>query len=179
MIRYYITDRRQVHSLLDTIARVIGDGVDWIQIREKDLPTREQLELTRKVLAMGGAKVLVNGRLDVALAAGAHGLHLPAHSISPSALRRIVPAGFLIGVSCHTVEEVVRAEVEAASFVVFSPVFESPGKGAPVGLVKLAAAARSVKMPVLALGGVSRANARDCVAAGAAGVAGISMFQRV
>ena len=179
MIRYYITDRHQVPSLLDTVARVIREGVEWIQIREKDLPAREQLELTRAVLAMRGAKVLVNGRLDVALAAGAHGVQLPAHSIAPSDLRRIVPAGFLIGVSCHTVDEVVRAEAEAASFAVFSPIFESPGKGPPLGIGKLAEAAHSVKMPVLALGGVSRINAPDCIAAGAAGVAGISLFQRV
>lgn len=179
VIRYYITDRRQVPSLLDTVARAIREGVDWIQIREKNLPAREQLKLTRAVLAMGGAKVLVNGRLDVALAAGAHGVHLPAHSIAPFDLRRIVPAGFLIGVSCHSVDEVVRAEAEAASFAVFSPVFESPGKGPPLGLVRLAEAAHSVKMPVLALGGVSRINVQDCISAGAAGVAGISIFQRV
>ena len=179
MIRYYITDRRQVPSLLDTVARAIRNGVDWIQIREKDLHPREQLELTRVVLAMGGAKVLVNARLDVALAAGAHGVHLPAHAIAPSDLRRITPAGFLIGVSCHTLAEVVRAEAEQASFAVFSPIFESAGKGAPVGMERLAEAARCVKMPVLALGGVSRANAQECMAAGAAGVAGISLFQRV
>ncbi len=179
MIRYYITDRRQVTSLLSTVARVIRDGVDWIQIREKDLPARDLLAITRAVLAMGGAKVLVNGRLDVALAAGAHGVHLPANSIAPCELRPIAPAGFLIGVSCHTVAEVTRAEAEQASFAVFSPIFEAPGKGAPVGLKRLAEAARAVKMPVLALGGVSRANENECVAAGAAGVAGISLFQRV
>jgi thiamine-phosphate pyrophosphorylase len=179
VIRYYITDRHQVPSLLDTVARVIRDGVDWIQIREKDLPAREQLALTRAVLALGGAKILVNSRLDVALAAGAHGVHLPAHSIAPFDLRRIAPVGFLIGVSCHTVAEVVQAEARQASFAVFSPIFDSPGKGMPVGLTKLAEAAGAVKMPVLALGGVSRANAAACIAAGAAGVAGISLFQRV
>ena len=180
MIRYYITDRKQVPSLIETVARVIRDGVEWIQIREKDLPARELLELTRAVIAMGGAaRVLVNGRLDVALAAGAHGVHLPAHSVAPYELRRIASAGFLIGVSCHTVHEVVQAEAEQASFAVFSPIFESQGKGPPLGLDKLAEAARAVKIPVLALGGVSRGNARACVAAGAAGVAGISLFQRL
>jgi len=179
VIRYYITDRRQVSSLVDTIARVIREGVDWVQLREKDLPAREQLELVRAAVAIGGAKTLVNGRLDVALMAGAHGVHLPANSIAPFELRRIVPPGFLIGVSCHTIEEVIRAEAEGASFGVFSPVFASPGKGPPVGLCVLARAARAVKIPVLALGGVSHANAQECIDAGAAGVAGISLFQRV
>ena len=179
MIRYYITDRRQVTSLIDTVACVIGSGVDWIQIREKDLSAREQYELTCAVLALGSAKVLVNGRADVAIASGAHGVHLPSHSIAPYELRRIAPADFLIGVSCHTLEEVLQAEVEAATFAVFSPVFESPGKGPPAGLTRLAEAAHSVKIPVLALGGVSRSNTQQCIEAGAAGVAGISLFQRV
>lgn len=179
MIRYYITDRKQVPSLLDTVARVIRDGIDWIQVREKDLSAREQYELTKAIVRLGGAKVLVNGRLDVALAAGAHGIHLPSAAVAPAELRRIVPEDFLIGVSCHTLEDLRRAEAEAASFAVFSPVFESPGKGAPVGLGKLAEAAHAVQIPVLALGGITRANAPACVAAGAAGIAGISLFQRV
>ncbi len=179
MIRYYITDRSKVASLTDTIARVVQQGVDWIQIREKDLPARDLLELTRAALSIGGAKILVNGRLDVALAAGAHGMHLPSNSIAPCEIRRIAPLGFLIGVSCHTLDEVMRAEAEQASFAVFSPVFESPGKGPPVGLVKLSEAAHAVRIPVLALGGITNANAQSCIDAGAAGIAAISMFQGV
>ena len=180
VIRYYITDRHQVSSLTETISRVARSGVDWIQLREKDLTAGELFEHTRAALAIAGdAKILVNGRLDVALAAGAHGVHLPSNAIAPSELRRITPPDFLIGVSCHTIEEVIRAEAEQATFAVFSPVFESPGKGPPAGLAKLAEAAQAVRIPVLALGGITYSNMQSCIDAGAAGIAAISLFQRV
>src|SRR5271170_6602007 len=110
MIRCYITDRRSLPSekaLFGAIEKAIDRGVDWIQIREKDLPGRDLLALTRRVkaLARPDMKILVNGRMDVALAAGADGLHLPAASITPRTWRSMAPAGFLIGVSCHTVDE--------------------------------------------------------------------------
>jgi thiamine-phosphate pyrophosphorylase len=181
MIRCHITDRRGTPDLMAAIARSLADGVDWIQIREKDLPGRDLLDLVRRALALAGTtKILVNGRTDVALIAGAAGVHLPAGSIPPRRWRAITPAGFAIGISCHTVEEIRAAEAEGADYAVFGPVFAPLSKGSdfpPRGLEELARAARAVRIPVLALGGVTRENTPACIAAGAAGIAGISLFQ--
>jgi thiamine-phosphate pyrophosphorylase len=193
LIRCYITNRHALpgaESLLDAIARNIADGVDWIQIREKDLSPRELLGLTHRAIALArrhtniAAKIIVNGLVDVALAAGADGVHLPAGSIPPRRWREIThgraKSGFLIGTSCHSIDEVRCSEAEGADYVVFGPVFAPLSKGsdlAPRGLESLAQAAQSVRIPVLALGGITAENAFGCVSAGAAGIAGISLFQ--
>lgn len=183
---YYITDRKQLRDdeLLAVIGRALSAGVDLVQIREKDLTAHELFELTKAAMRLPNpesAKILVNARADVALAAGAHGVHLPAHSMPVAEIRRVSPPRFLVAVSCHSVGEVRAAASEAADFAVFGPVFETASKasyGPPQGLDKLAQACRAVPIPVLALGGLGLANAADCLAAGAAGIAGISVFQR-
>jgi thiamine-phosphate pyrophosphorylase len=180
MIRCFITDRHALlrgTSLMDVISRNIAFGLDWVQVREKDLSARELFDLVR---TLSGAKILVNSRVDVALAAGSAGAHLPSHSPSPRLWRAIAPPGFLIGVSCHSVEEVRIAEEEGADYAVFGPVFPPLSKSSDLaarGLDGLARAASAVRIPVLALGGITRENTASCVAAGAAGVAGISIFQ--
>jgi thiamine-phosphate pyrophosphorylase len=177
-------------TLLSTISEVLNpsrdrEGADWIQIREKDLSARDLFELTRRVLAQPNpraVKILVNTRIDVALAAGASGAHLPSNSPAPLAWRAVTPPGFLLGVSCHSPEEVRAAAAEGADYVFFGPVFaplSKPAQSPPVELAGLAcAAAAAGEIPVLALGGITHANAAACIEAGAAGVAGISLYQR-
>jgi len=184
MIRCHITDRRSaggIEALLDRIEANARAGVEWIQIREKDLEGRALAELVLEALRRApGALIIVNSRADVALACGAGGLHLPAGSPPPYAFRPICPPGFRIGVSCHSEEELVLAEREGADYALFSPVFRPLSKEdarPPHGPEGLRRACSRVRIPVLALGGVTAENAPLCIAAGAAGIAGISMFQ--
>jgi thiamine-phosphate pyrophosphorylase len=178
MKRYYITDRKAVGGfkpLLDVICDQLRLGVDVIQIREKDVGARTLFEFTLAVMearqadlhAHANTKILVNSRADVALAAGADGVHLPA-----KAPLQVLP-GLLVARSCHTLDEVREA---AADFVTFGPVFASPGKGIPVGLEALRTAC-SLRKTVYALGGVDWDNAASCMDAGATGIAGIRLFQ--
>lgn len=175
MIRCYITDRNAlggVDALLANARRVAG-AVDWIQLREKDLSHDELLAIARELVKLP-VKLIVNSNFEVALASGAAGVHLPAGVPFPID----APKDFLIGVSCHSVADVIRAH--EASYVFLSPIYPSPSKpgyGPALGLAQLAEAARRVSIPVLALGGVNETNAPACVAAGAAGYASISAFQ--
>jgi len=151
---------------------------DWVQIRDKELAARELIAVVRRAVGTMG-KVLVNSRVDVAIAAGAAGVHLPAGSIAPSEWRGITPPGFLIGVSCHTRDEVVRAEQEGADYVLFGPVFAPLSKTsalAPRGLDELRRVSHAVKIPVLALGGITWENAEVWLGGGGGGVAGITLF---
>src|SRR5262249_44655611 len=153
------------------------DRVDWVQVREKDLPARSLMEFVGSLIGRG-PKVIVNTRADIALAAGAQGVHLPGGSIAPSRLRPFA-GGMLIGVSCDSIGDVAQGADEGADYVFLSPIFESPSKpgyGPALGLDILAAACARVRIPVLALGGVSERNAAECVKAGAAGFASISAF---
>jgi thiamine-phosphate pyrophosphorylase len=175
MIRYYVTDRRQ-GDLLTHVSRAVGQGVDMIQVREKDLPASELLDLVNRIktAAFGTrTKVLVNDRLDVALASGTDGLHLPGNGLPADRVRKYVR---LVGVSVHSVEEAAEAERQAADFVVFGPVFETPGKQ-PVGIEALRRVADAVSIPVLAIGGITAENTETVMRTGAAGIAAIRLFQ--
>jgi thiamine-phosphate pyrophosphorylase len=187
MIQCYVTDRHSLtgQTLLESIKANLAAGVEWIQIREKDLPARERFDLVRAALSLPNphdAKILVNSRVDVALGAGAAGVHLPAGSPPPRSWRGILRPGFLIGTSCHTVEEVRTAESEGADYIIFGPVFSPVSKYSdlsPLGTSELTRAASAVRIPVLALGGITPQNRDSCLKAGAAGIAGISMFQKL
>lgn len=183
---YLITDRKALpgRALLGTVAAALAGtprGPDGrspvaVQLREKDLPAAGLLALAqelRKVTTAAGAALFISDRIDVALACDADGVHLPGGGLPPEEARRLAP-GLAIAASTHSPVEVSVAR--SADFVVFGPVFATPSKatfGPAQGLAALAAAVGAVSgtVPVLALGGVEPANAADCRAAGAAGVA--------
>ena len=171
--RYCITDS------FDVAFRAANEGAAMIQVRAKQMSARQLFQLSLRIVsACPICPVLVNSRLDIALAMGAAGVHLPSGSPAPSALRPIAPPGFLFGVSCHTVDELRVAESEGADFAVFGPIFPTPSHPGPpgIGLEALRAACAAVALPIWALGGIGPANAQDCIEAGATGVAGITMF---
>jgi thiamine-phosphate pyrophosphorylase len=201
LVLCYVTDRHGLagsesrelqEALLLKIGSAAAAGVDWIQIREKDLLGRDCQLLTRKALqvtarspAGSAVRLLVNDRLDVALSGGAAGVHLGGKSLPLPDSRRLAESrgrkkDFLIGVSCHALEAALSAAGSGADYLFFGPVFATPSKtafGAPQGLRRLAKVCRAVPVPVLAIGGITLANASDCLAAGASGIAAIRLFQ--
>ena len=205
---YYITDRSQFRgdehdrrrALLAKVVEAAQANVDYIQLRERDLSARELETLARDALnAVRGSaplrtenrgprtRLLINSRTDVALAAGADGVHLRADDITPNEVRQVLTASahrppatdhFLVAASCHSNDYVKRAESEAADFAVFAAVFgktAAPGTS-PAGLAALREACRA-NIPVIALGGITVENAASCLEVGAAGIAGIRLFQ--
>jgi len=211
---YYITDRSQFpgdelerrRALLAKVSEAASAGVEYIQLRERDLSARELEMLTRDALAAvrdnppletgnrelrAGrelrTRILINSRTDVALAAGANGVHLRAQDITPDEVREVLRAcarspfpadHFVVAASCHSREDVKRAQSEAADFAVFAPVFgksSAPGTP-PAGLAALRGACQE-KIPVFALGGIALGNAASCLDSGAAGIAAIRLFQ--
>ena len=202
LIVCYVTDRRSLLSpratteseaaLVQQIDAAVRAGVDWVQIREKDLPARSLLDLTRAAIRTcappgrpGRARILVNDRMDVAWAAGAGGVHATETSLPIPALiearRASGRADFLVGASCHSLRRVESAAAEGADYVFFGPVFATPSKaefGPPQGLAALAEACKAVSIPVLAIGGITLETCRACADAGAAGVAAIRPFQQ-
>ncbi|HUI24903.1 MAG TPA: thiamine phosphate synthase [Candidatus Kryptonia bacterium] len=176
---YLVTDRSQTNGrpLVDVVAAAVRGGVDAVQLREKDLPTRALLELARRLLPVcrqHGARLLINDRIDVALAAGADGVHLPATSFACRDARRLVGRNLLIGVSTHSIADIEAAAEAGADFVVLGPIYATPSKaafGAPLGAEMLAAASRRAALPVLAIGGIDATNAASIMRSGAAGIA--------
>jgi len=200
----YVTDRGSLPgpsgqgltaALLARIEAAAAAGVNWIQVREKDLSGKDSASLTKQALqrvsrhstsAPVPTRILVNGRLDVALSERAGGVHLGEDSLPVFEARRFLrelqspPADFLVGVSCHSVEAAKAAAAAGADYIFFGPVFATPSKaafGAPQGLNRLAEVCRSLGIPVLAIGGITLANAASCFCAGASGIAAIRLFQ--
>jgi thiamine-phosphate pyrophosphorylase len=190
-------------ALVSVVRKAAAAGVNWVQLREKHLSAREMTSLARKTIAIAAAagattRVIINDRLDVAIAAGAAGIHLGWESVPVEdviAWREEVhctnspkvdsppriAADFLIGKSCHHFGEIRQAEIAGADYVFFGPVFTTPSKeryGSPQGLQKLAEACRSTYLPVMAIGGITDENASECLRAGAAGIAAIRLFQQ-
>jgi thiamine-phosphate pyrophosphorylase len=205
-ISYAITDRRQYGTgwpeqrggLVAQAKRLAADGVDYLQLREKDLPAQDLIGLAREILSAirisgAGTKLLINARADVAIAAGADGVHLPAgeDQLTPTQVRRLYAAAGrsepTVTVSCHTLPEVERArnpteDDNRAHLILFGPVFEKVVDGRlalpGVGLDALRAACDLAgEIPVLALGGITAANRATTIAVGAAGIAAIRLFR--
>jgi thiamine-phosphate pyrophosphorylase len=186
---YFITDRHQlpagtVSGLKSAIARAVGWGVDFIQLREKDLPDRELLRLTQNAVKLSrgtGCRILVNGRLDIAIAGGANGVHLPSAGLEASDLISCIPPDFILGVSTHSLREARRAAAAGADYIVLGPVFPTPSKlqyGKPMGCSRFRQICSAVPLPVFGLGGIRLDNIQQVLNAGAAGVAGITLFQQ-
>lgn len=198
----YVTDRRSLPLatsrdayplLLDCIGRAAAAGVDWIQLREKDFSGREWSQLLKESLQrvrdMGSrTRVLVNDRVDIALAGGAGGVHLSESGIPVAEACRLredffsvnAPRDFLIGASCHSLGAALGAARGGADYIYFSPIYRTPSKanyGPPQGVERLARICSAVDIPVVAIGGISLENTPDCLRAGAAGVAAIRLFQ--
>ena len=203
----YVTDRSSlpvtpqndwIELLLEKIEAAAAAGVDWIQLREKDLSGKLSSSLAREALrrvsqqashARGATRVLVNDRLDVALAEQAGGVHLGENSLPIQEAKRLLlaspaaktpPPCFLVGVSCHSLEAAQSAAIAGADYLFFGPVFATPSKaayGAPQGLERLAEVCTSVSIPILAIGGITPENAPSCFSAGASGIAAIRLFQ--
>jgi thiamine-phosphate pyrophosphorylase len=198
---YYITDRTQfaggesnsIRALIGKVSEAARAGVDYIQLREKNLSAKGLEKLARDVVAAARenspiTRVLINSRTDVALAAGADGVHLRSQDVSPADVRNIwskVEARIaarittpIVAVSCHTVNSVEVAATQSVNFAVFAPVFGKLGAvTAPAAGLALLAQACQQGIPLLALGGITLENAVACLQAGAAGIAAIRLFQ--
>jgi thiamine-phosphate pyrophosphorylase len=175
------TGKTDLTYLIEFIERIASAGVDMVQIRERDLSAKDLYCLTKAVnerLRGKGALIMINDRADIASCTGA-GVHLTTRSLPTAVMRTAFGPDILIGVSTHNQEEAEAAERGGADFIVFGPVFETPSKTEyrdPVGLAALNQVTNRLTIPVIALGGVKLSNFREALDAGAAGVAGISMF---
>jgi thiamine-phosphate pyrophosphorylase len=179
---YLLTDRRQTQQrpLASVLSQALEAGVRMVQIREKDLDTRELIDLAQQlipVIKQHHGKVLLNDRVDLAVALNADGVHLRSDSLPLPLARRILGNEKLIGISTHSVEEVQYAENEGADFVVLGPIFETPSKqiyGHPLGLHTLKTACRVSHLPIFAIGGITPKHVHPAMSSGAYGIAVIS-----
>jgi thiamine-phosphate pyrophosphorylase len=203
----YVTDRHSLPianaaeslaALTQRIEEIAAAGVDWVQIREKDLSAAELASLTRQSLRIAAqlsatrsspTRILVNDRLDVAIAERAGGVHLGEKGLPVADAKRLVESArrkqaldesFAIGVSCHSLEAAQAAQRDGADYILFGPIFVTPSKepfGTPQGTERLEQVCREVSIPVLGIGGITPDNALSCIEAGAAGIAAIRLFQ--
>ncbi|MCG2813194.1 MAG: thiamine phosphate synthase [Thermodesulfovibrionales bacterium] len=188
---YLITDRKLVTrhlSLVTAVEEALKGGVKALQLREKDLGTRELLDMAYKMRELTdkyGAKLFINDRVDIALSVEADGVHLGQKSIPPHAVRKAVNASrithhasrFLIGVSAHSIEEAKQAEKEGADFITLGPVYKTPSKlryGQPLGVDIIRKAKDEISIPVFAIGGIKKDRIKEVIGAGADGIALIS-----
>jgi thiamine-phosphate pyrophosphorylase len=186
-IIYPITSgRAKTPDILRFLQNVVTAQLPLFQIREKSLPARELYDLTMRAVEItrgSRTRLLVNDRMDIALAAGADGVHLTSRSLPADVVRNICGPDFLIGVSTHSLAEAQAAQATGADFVVFGPIFDTESKrafGEPQGLDKLREVAKALgDFPVLAIGGITRENLAACIDAGASGIAGISLFEHL
>jgi len=180
-------ESEEFRNILQQVSAAVVAGIHLVQIREKQLTARVLFELTTAVVAIArgsSTRVLVNDRADIAASAGADGVHLTTRSLTPDVIRKAFGANFLIGASTHSLAEARVARRDGADFAVFGPIFPSsapsPAKekyGPPLGAGKLIEAARELApFPLIALGGISIENVKDCLSAGASGIAGITLF---
>jgi thiamine-phosphate pyrophosphorylase len=179
---YLVTDRHQTggRPLAPLIEQAVAGGLRAVQVRERDLATRDLLTLSQDLCASlrsRGVRVMINDRADIALGVGADGVHLRADSMPVSVARRLLGSDHLIGVSAHSAEEVVRAESDGADFAVLGPIYETPSKrafGPPIGLRVLEEAGRRCQIPIFAIGGITVERVAEARMAGAHGVAVVS-----
>lgn len=179
---YLITDRNQSGGmrLIDIVEEALKGGVRGVQLREKDLSSRELYELAydmRKLTAKYAAKLIINDRVDIALAVDADGVHLGLNCMPIHRVRKLLGNNKLIGLSCHNQVNAIMAQENGADFITFGPIYYTPSKanyGKPVGIERLATVTHLLGIPVFALGGIKRENIHEVIAAGAAGIALVS-----
>jgi thiamine-phosphate pyrophosphorylase len=180
---YLITDRKLFtnhYSLFTSVEGALKAGIKAVQLREKDLPTRELLHMAygmRDLTTRYGAKLFINDRLDIAMCVNADGIHLGQSSIPAYAVRKVVGDKMMLGVSTHNLQEALEAEKEGADFITFGPIYHTLSKvkyGDPLGLEPLIEVKEKISIPILGIGGIKIDNAKDVIDAGAHGIAVIS-----
>ena len=177
---YLITDRKLFSNkevFFNTMEEALEAGIRAVQLREKDIPSREILDMAYRLRALNSrykAMLFINDRIDIALCVGADGVHLGQASLPASAVRKIVRRTMLIGVSTHSLKEALEAERDGADFITFGPVYQTPSKmkyGKPIGVEALRDLRKNISIPIIGIGGINLDNAEEVINAGADGVA--------